>query len=129
MKNLVDGLFSIGNILKVISTKKTTVSELIKEIPKNIAERRAYLVDEKKQEEKYNQCKETLEKILKDEQKEELTIDGLRYDMEDGTWILVRKSGTESKIRLYFESPTQERFNWIKTIIEEIEKEILLGKE
>lgn len=125
----IDGLFSIANILKVISTKKTTVSELMKEIPKNIAERRAYLVDEKKQEEKYNQCKETLEKILKDEQKKELTIDGLRYDMEDGTWILIRKSGTEPKIRLYFESPTQERYNWIKSIIEEIEKKVLLGKE
>ncbi|MHA2357914.1 MAG: hypothetical protein ACXABK_04010 [Candidatus Heimdallarchaeaceae archaeon] len=43
----------------------------------------------------------------------------------DGAWILIRKSGTEPKIRIYYESPTQDRFLWIEEIVGKLEKIIL----
>ena len=42
--------------------------------------------------------------------------------MDDGTWNLIRKSGTEPKIRIYYESPTQNRFEWIENIVKDLEK-------
>ncbi|MEM1619340.1 MAG: hypothetical protein QXU52_01110 [Fervidicoccaceae archaeon] len=38
-----------------------------------------------------------------------LEIDGLRIDLEDDSWFLVRPSGTERKLRYYIESPSAER--------------------
>ena len=35
--------------------------------------------------------------------------DGTRLDFEDGSWLLLRPSGTEPVVRVYAEAPTQER--------------------
>ena len=111
----------------MIISRKITVSELMKDIPVHIAERSAYVVEEAKALEIFEKCKVKLKESVVNERKEELTIDGLRYDFEDGTWILIRKSGTEPKIRIYYESPTQERFEWIETIVKRMEN-IIEGK-
>ena len=34
-------------------------------------------------------------------------IDGLKLILEDGSWILVRPSGTEPVVRQYFEAPSE----------------------
>ncbi len=36
-------------------------------------------------------------------------LDGVKYTLEDGSWLLVRFSGTESLLRLYAEARTPER--------------------
>jgi phosphomannomutase len=118
----IDGLYSLTKILKVIISSQTTVSEIIKSVPLHIAKRSAYMVDQEKVEAIFDDCKTKLKDSLIDESKKELTIDGLRYDMDDSTWILIRKSGTEPKIRIYYESPTEERFEWIASIVKDLEK-------
>jgi len=121
----IDGLYGLCKLLKVITNRQTTVSEIIKEVPKHIAERKAYLVDEKEVEEIFEKCKKELQESMENEEKKELLIDGLRFDLVDGTWVLIRKSGTEPKIRIYYESPTQDRFLWIESIVRKLEKIIL----
>lgn len=37
------------------------------------------------------------------------TVDGLRFDLADGSWLLLRLSGTEPLIRVYAESSTEAR--------------------
>jgi phosphomannomutase len=37
------------------------------------------------------------------------TDDGFKYYLKDGSWVLVRFSGTEPLIRVYSESSTPER--------------------
>jgi phosphomannomutase len=37
------------------------------------------------------------------------TVDGFKIALEDGTWLLVRPSGTEPKMRVYAEAGTAER--------------------
>ncbi len=118
----IDGLYSLAKILKVIASAQTTVSELLKDIPLHIAKRSAYMVNQVQVETIFDDCKSKLRESLENESKNELTIDGLRYDMDDGTWILIRKSGTEPKIRIYYESPTQNRFEWIENIVKDLEK-------
>jgi len=117
----IDGLYAFSKLLKVIIKRKTTVSEIMGGIPKHIAERKAFLVNEERAATIYEKCQQTLKESMVNEEKQILTIDGLRYDLKDGTWILIRKSGTEPKIRIYYESPTPERFDWIENIVKEIE--------
>lgn len=38
-----------------------------------------------------------------------VTLDGVKLFLEDGTWLLVRPSGTEPKLRVYVESPHEDR--------------------
>jgi len=45
--------------------------------------------------------------------KELVTLDGSKFLLEDGSWLLFRKSGTEPVVRLYGESSTPERLKGI----------------
>lgn len=37
------------------------------------------------------------------------TVDGVKYYLEDGSWLLIRPSGTEPVLRVYAEAPDNER--------------------
>ncbi|MBJ6727466.1 phosphoglucomutase/phosphomannomutase family protein [Geomesophilobacter sediminis] len=41
--------------------------------------------------------------------KEKITIDGNKFILEDGSWLLFRKSGTEPVVRLYCEASSENR--------------------
>jgi phosphomannomutase len=124
----IDGLYGLCKFLKVIITRQTTVNEIMGEIPDHIAERKAYIIKEEEAEGIFSDCQKKLKESLANEGGKMLDIDGLRYDLADGTWVLIRKSGTEPKIRIYYESPTPERFKWIDGIVKELEK-IIHAKE
>jgi phosphomannomutase len=37
------------------------------------------------------------------------TLDGVKYILEDGSWLLIRPSGTEPVLRIYAEASTPEK--------------------
>ena len=41
--------------------------------------------------------------------------DGIKYVLEDGSWLLIRCSGTEAVLRLYAEARSPERVNDLLT--------------
>jgi phosphomannomutase len=43
------------------------------------------------------------------------TVDGFKVALADGTWVLVRPSGTEPKMRVYAEATSQERVETLLT--------------
>jgi len=45
--------------------------------------------------------------------KEVKTIDGVKFVMEDESWLLLRPSGTEPKIRIYAEAPDEQKLSRI----------------
>lgn len=47
--------------------------------------------------------------------KERVTIDGNKFLLDDGSWLLFRKSGTEPVVRLYGEASSDERLAAIMT--------------
>lgn len=50
---------------------------------------------------------------LKIERRE--NVDGTKFILEDGSWILARPSGTEPIIRIYLEAPGQEKLGRLET--------------
>ncbi len=49
-----------------------------------------------------------------------VTIDGFKLLLEDGSWLLVRPSGTEPVLRVYAEAETQERVDALLSAGEEL---------
>ena len=43
------------------------------------------------------------------------TVDGFKMTLADGTWVLVRPSGTEPKLRVYAEAGSEERVEELLT--------------
>ena len=51
-----------------------------------------------------------------DDIKEVNNIDGVRLILNDGSWVLIRPSGTENYIRITLESPSEDKANKMKDI-------------
>ena len=47
------------------------------------------------------------------------TDDGFKYYLDDGSWVLIRFSGTEPLIRVYSEAPSKERVDQLLAALEE----------
>ncbi|GFO63883.1 phosphoglucomutase/phosphomannomutase family protein [Geomonas paludis] len=56
--------------------------------------------------------------------KEKITVDGNKFILQDGSWLLFRKSGTEPVVRLYCEASSEERLQ----ALVEAGREFILGK-
>jgi len=52
-------------------------------------------------------------------------IDGVRISMEDGSWVLIRPSGTESYIRITLEATSHEKAHMIYDQCVEFIEELL----
>ena len=48
------------------------------------------------------------------------TTDGVKYYLDDGSWLLIRPSGTEPVLRVYAEAPNEERVKALIAFGEEI---------
>ena len=47
-------------------------------------------------------------------------MDGLKLYLDEGSWILIRKSGTEPLLRIYFETTTQEKMTKLQEAIKSL---------
>jgi len=45
--------------------------------------------------------------------------DGFKYYLKDGSWVLIRFSGTEPLIRVYSEAPSKERVDKLLAALED----------
>ena len=62
-----------------------------------------------------NRLKDYNPEIIGDKKVEKLiNIDGQKYVMEDGSWVLIRPSGTEALFRIYTEGNTMEQVEQIQ---------------
>jgi phosphomannomutase len=54
-----------------------------------------------------------------------ITVDGVKLVFDDGSWLMVRPSGTEPKVRFYIEARTEEGKKAVFAAAERITKEAL----
>ncbi len=104
------GLLLIEMVAVYQKSLNTLVNELLDEVGPAHYER-------KDQRLKYPIQKQKMVRYLLDNQPDEiggikvtdlLTVDGVKYIMEDDSWLLIRPSGTEPVLRLYAEGRSEE---------------------
>lgn len=109
-----DGVLSALKVIEIVE-KNGPLSKLLDEIP-------SYPTVRDKVE-----CENIQKTLIMEKVKEELPdcfedvndvnfIDGVRISMNDGSWVLIRPSGTESYIRITLESTTMENAREIRNI-------------
>ena len=123
-----DGIQSAIQVCKLLSNNKKSMSEIINELPKTY--QTPTMAPFCKDEEKYEVIKSLVDKvkILKTNNTEIdgqtitniLTVNGVRFSLEDGSWGLIRASSNKPSLVVVTESPTSDERK--KKIFEFIDK-------
>ena len=57
--------------------------------------------------------------------KDLITVDGTKLVFDDGSWLMIRPSGTEPKVRFYIEARTEEEKKAVFETAERMTREAL----
>jgi phosphomannomutase len=124
-----DGIFMGLKLIEVLCRENKSVNEVLKDIYNEfgyfVYRRADYEIDNTKKELLRDYLSKNVPDILKSEMNSKpVTIDGFKYILKDGSWIMIRPSGTEAVIRIYAESDTTEKLdilhNYGKRIMESV---------
>lgn len=110
-----DGIYAAAKLVEIVGEKK--LSELRAELPVYNTKRGALPCPNEKKAEFMKKVKAKLEPLGK-----VLDIDGIRVELED-SWVLVRPSGTEAKVRITAEA--RKNVDLVYEMAEKIAKEAL----
>ncbi|MAK12618.1 MAG: phosphomannomutase/phosphoglucomutase [Candidatus Pelagibacter sp.] len=112
-----DGINSAIQVCHLLSNKNKEMNEIVKELPTTY--QTPTMAPYCKDEEKYNVVDEMINKFknfrnsntLVDGQeiKDILTVNGIRFTLNDGSWGLVRASSNKPSLVVVTESPTSEK--------------------
>jgi phosphomannomutase len=119
-----DAILSAGILLEMLAYTRKPLSEIRQEISSKFGKRyfkehNYHYEAEFKEHIKSMIFHTSSEKIYPDKLLEKKTYDGVKWEWEDGTWCLVRFSGTEPVLRIMVESPTDDK---IEEIIQNVMK-------
>ena len=109
-----DGFMSALLVMEFLVAEKKKMSELLKDIDKRygtfVYERDDQVFPEAKRKQLVAGLKKKpLTKVLDKKVVDINDSDGTKFICEDGSWLLVRLSGTEPKLRIYSETPTKKK--------------------
>ena len=120
-----DGVLSALYFLDLMVRTKKRPSQLLKDLYKKVGphyyDRLDIPFDPKKKESVMQKAKVSPGKIGGVKVKEVNTLEGVRYMLEDGSWVMVRFSGTEPLVRVYCETSSPKR---VKECLSEIKSYI-----
>lgn len=103
----IDGIYAASKLLELISSKEKPLSEIVSEIPSYPIHRENFSCPDEKKEEFMEDIKSYLLENVKGI-RNKIEADGLRVNRTDGSWILIRTSGTEPKARMVVEGKSKE---------------------
>ena len=130
-----DGINSAIQICHLIDIKDKKISKIIGELPKTFQS--PTMAPYCKDEDKYQVVDEIVQKIEEIKKKnvkiddqnisEILTINGIRFTLEDGSWGLIRASSNKPSLVIVVESPSSEKrkkniFDFIDNLIKKTNK-------
>jgi len=111
-----DGINSAIQVCHLLVDQNKKISEIINELPKTY--QTPTMAPFCKDEEKYNVVDEMVKKIKKLKKEnikidnllisEVLTVNGIRFTLEDGSWGLIRASSNKPSLVIVTESPTSD---------------------
>ncbi len=123
-----DGILAGLLIAQMAVDYGLSVSGLVKHLESLVGPHRYARHDIRLEREGYGEKKEKFYQKLRSEMPQEIagrkiartrTDDGFKFYMADGSWVLVRFSGTEPLIRVYSEAPSQEQVGELMSSLEE----------
>jgi phosphomannomutase/phosphoglucomutase len=100
-----DGIIATAMMARVLATTRKKLSDIVREFPRHVQFKRNVKGT-------WGQVKGVLEKVktnFKPAGARLNDIDGLKYIFDDGSWLLIRASGTEPLVRVYVDSPSPTR--------------------
>jgi len=133
-----DGINSAIQVCHLLNNQDKKMSEIIKELPITYQsptmapfcsdEEKYDVVDEMVKE--FKKIKEQKIKIDNQEIKEIITVNGVRFSFEDGSWGLIRASSNKPSLVVVTESPTSDlrKLNIFKFIDETLKKTGKIGE-
>lgn len=119
-----DGIIADLLVLEMIAYEKKPLWELQEELKQKagctfINKRIDVKLEDQKQLEILMNKYSELEKVASFEIREKDTKDGVKYYFEDErSWVLIRPSGTEPLLRIYFESDSKEKIEELKAFFD-----------
>ena len=127
-----DGINSAIQVCHLLDKQNKKISEIVNELPKTFQS--PTMATYCKDEEKYGvvdqiidqikKIKDKKDKIDNQEIKEILTVNGIRFSFEDGSWGLIRASSNKPSLVIVTESPTSDKIKKeIFIFIDELLKE------
>lgn len=123
--NWYDGPFAVAKMLEIMAMRGMTLAELAAELPvyhqcpDNID-----LPDDRKAAVCAEVIRRLRQRLVEDIVKED-DMDGIRFTLRDGSWLLVRPSGTEPLCRVYSDSANEERARSLTALGTELFTEVL----
>ena len=133
-----DGINSAIQVCHLLDNQDKRMSEIIKELPTTYQsptmapfckdEEKYTVVDEMVKE--FKKIKDQKIKIDNQEIKEIITVNGVRFSFEDGSWGLIRASSNKPSLVVVTESPTSDerKLNIFKFIDEKLMKTGKIGE-
>ncbi|SJZ42225.1 phosphoglucomutase/phosphomannomutase family protein [Selenihalanaerobacter shriftii] len=119
-----DGLLACVLIVEMIMSRGKRLSKIIQEVEekygKLISERLDIECSPEQKPEVVKRIEEfDAEKIAEQKVIERITKDGMKFILEDGSWCLMRPSGTEPLIRIYVETSNHSLMSKIQSDVRE----------
>jgi alpha-D-glucose phosphate-specific phosphoglucomutase len=120
-----DGMLMGLKLLEIICSTKMTVNQILEDIYNEFG----YFVFDRIDYEIRLQQKENLKSILergipdilkKAGARKVINIDGYKYIMGDGSWIMIRPSGTEGVVRVYTEGESDKVVSYLQKLGKEV---------
>lgn len=116
-----DGIFSALFLLEIMTYHKKKMSRLVDDLHREIGPHHFERIDIHLKEGAMERIREKLPHLKRDRLAAKTvsgmqTIDGTKFILSDGSWLLIRASGTEPLLRLYAESSTPDQ---VKQLLEE----------
>ena len=118
-----DGILSAMRVIELIGNKGP-LSRLLNNIPSYPTIREKIACQEEQKEPIMEKAEKELPILFKDVVEINLQ-DGVRISLKDGSWILVRPSGTESYIRITLEAKTVKKAHFMRDIAAKFIEELL----
>ncbi len=110
-----DGIYGAARVLELLSREGKPFSEIVARVPDYPMYMEDFPCPDERKAEFMRGIREYLLKNV-DEVRDLLDIDGLRVNRKNGSWILIRVSGTEPKARIVLEGRNQAEVDKLKEI-------------
>ncbi len=117
----IDGIHQAALIVRMMAEEGTNLRGLMKDIPNYPQARYSVRVPKELKDDAFNSMREELLSMA-GEGCEVVTIDGVRVNFPGKSWLLIRKSGTEPKVRIYGEAESPEK---LQSMVNRLVKAVL----